>query len=261
MTPGRPCRTVGAGHRTPRRSPAAGTSSWPSASAPPPALARSCGPLARPPACCSAGPAGAVPGRRRPHPARPPSWPRKVGQACRRGLGQRSELRLLTVHEPEPGRGHPGPHPWPLRAAAGGRGLPLGAGVRPHRQLQDLGPGHPAVLEWTGPLVATSVKPDLLRATLAHRARLGQVLVIDPLGASGVTATLASTPASGVPSRAWVVRPRRAARFARLIQRRGRVLGGPAVRAACGGNLKPALVTTQGDTACPRPSNEAPCVV
>jgi type IV secretory pathway TraG/TraD family ATPase VirD4 len=32
------------------------------------------------------------------------------------------------------------------------------------------------------------VKPDLLRATMAHRARLGQVLVIDPLGASGVTA-------------------------------------------------------------------------
>jgi type IV secretion system protein VirD4 len=32
------------------------------------------------------------------------------------------------------------------------------------------------------------VKPDLLRATIAHRARLGQVLVIDPLGASGVTA-------------------------------------------------------------------------
>jgi hypothetical protein len=32
------------------------------------------------------------------------------------------------------------------------------------------------------------VKPDLLRATLAHRARLGQVVVIDPLGASGVKA-------------------------------------------------------------------------
>jgi type IV secretory pathway TraG/TraD family ATPase VirD4 len=46
----------------------------------------------------------------------------------------------------------------------------------------------PAVLEWSGPLVATSVKPDLLRATLAHRARLGQVVVIDPLGASGVKA-------------------------------------------------------------------------
>jgi hypothetical protein len=34
-----------------------------------------------------------------------------------------------------------------------------------------------------------------------------------------------------------VVRPRREVRFARLIHRRGRVLGGPAVRAACGGSL------------------------
>jgi hypothetical protein len=42
-----------------------------------------------------------------------------------------------------------------------------------------------------------------------------------------------------------VVRSRRAVRFARLIHRRGRVLGGPAVRAACGGNLKPALAATQ----------------
>jgi hypothetical protein len=33
-------------------------------------------------------------------------------------------------------------------------------------------------------------------------------------------------------------------RFARLIQRRVRVLGEPSVRAASGGNFKPALVTT-----------------
>jgi hypothetical protein len=45
-----------------------------------------------------------------------------------------------------------------------------------------------------------------------------------------------------------VVRPRRVVRFARLIDRRGRVLGGPAVRAAFGGNLKPALVATHGGT-------------
>jgi hypothetical protein len=34
-----------------------------------------------------------------------------------------------------------------------------------------------------------------------------------------------------------VERPRRAVRFARLIHRPVRVLGGPAVRAACGGDL------------------------
>jgi type IV secretion system protein VirD4 len=44
----------------------------------------------------------------------------------------------------------------------------------------------PAILEWQGPLVATSIKPDVLRATLAHRASLGEVWVYDPLGLSGV---------------------------------------------------------------------------
>jgi type IV secretion system protein VirD4 len=44
----------------------------------------------------------------------------------------------------------------------------------------------PAILEWSGPLVATSIKPDVLRATLAHRAGLGEVWVYDPLGLSGV---------------------------------------------------------------------------
>jgi hypothetical protein len=46
-----------------------------------------------------------------------------------------------------------------------------------------------------------------------------------------------------------VERPGRKVRFARLIQRPVRVLGGPAVRAAFGDNLKPALIATQGDTA------------
>jgi type IV secretion system protein VirD4 len=44
----------------------------------------------------------------------------------------------------------------------------------------------PAILEWQGPLVATSIKPDVLRATLTHRATLGEVWVYDPLSLSGV---------------------------------------------------------------------------
>jgi len=43
-----------------------------------------------------------------------------------------------------------------------------------------------------------------------------------------------------MPPSGGVERPRRKERFARLIQRRGRDLGGPTVRAASGGNLKPA---------------------
>jgi len=44
----------------------------------------------------------------------------------------------------------------------------------------------PAILEWEGNLVTTSIKPDVLRATCAHRASLGAVWVYDPLGLSGV---------------------------------------------------------------------------
>ena len=44
----------------------------------------------------------------------------------------------------------------------------------------------PGILEWQGNLVTTSIKPDVLRATCAHRASLGAVWVYDPLGLSGV---------------------------------------------------------------------------
>ncbi|HUA50194.1 MAG TPA: type IV secretory system conjugative DNA transfer family protein [Solirubrobacteraceae bacterium] len=40
----------------------------------------------------------------------------------------------------------------------------------------------PALLEWTGPAVASSIKTDLLSATRARRKALGEVLVFDPFG-------------------------------------------------------------------------------
>jgi type IV secretion system protein VirD4 len=46
----------------------------------------------------------------------------------------------------------------------------------------------PALLEWQGPAVATSIKPDVLRATLNRRAAIGEVWVYDPLAMSGVPA-------------------------------------------------------------------------
>ena len=47
----------------------------------------------------------------------------------------------------------------------------------------------PAILGWRGPVVAASVKSDLLRHTLGTRARLGQVWCIDPTGATGARAS------------------------------------------------------------------------
>jgi type IV secretion system protein VirD4 len=99
------------------------------------------------------------------------------------------ELRLLTVGEPEPGRVILGRTPGLMGRLLAAEDCHSVLVFGPTGSYKTSALVIPAVLEWSGPLVATSVKPDLLRATLAHRARLGQVLVIDPLGASGVTAS------------------------------------------------------------------------
>jgi type IV secretion system protein VirD4 len=54
----------------------------------------------------------------------------------------------------------------------------------------------PALLEWAGPAVASSIKTDLLSVTLARRSALGRVLVFDPFGLSG-TASSTWSPLGG----------------------------------------------------------------
>lgn len=44
----------------------------------------------------------------------------------------------------------------------------------------------PALLEWDGPVLATSVKDDLARNTMHWRSHLGEVWLFDPSGASGL---------------------------------------------------------------------------
>ena len=44
----------------------------------------------------------------------------------------------------------------------------------------------PALLEWYGPAVASSIKTDLLSATLSRRRQLGDALIFDPFGLSGL---------------------------------------------------------------------------
>jgi type IV secretion system protein VirD4 len=98
------------------------------------------------------------------------------------------ELRLLTVGEPQPGRVILGRTPGRFGRLLAAEDCHSVLVFGPTGSWKTTGLVIPAVLEWSGPLLATSVKPDLLRATLAHRARRGQVVVIDPLGASGVQA-------------------------------------------------------------------------
>jgi type IV secretion system protein VirD4 len=116
-----------------------------------------------------------------------PSHARPAKHAGAVWAGNR-ELRLLTVHEPEAGRVTLGRTPGVFGRLLAAEDCHSVLVFGPTGSFKTSALVIPGVLEWSGPLVATSVKPDLLRATLAHRARLGQVLVIDPLGASGVKA-------------------------------------------------------------------------
>jgi type IV secretion system protein VirD4 len=100
------------------------------------------------------------------------------------------ELRLLFVRRPQPGRVIVGRTSRLAGLAKGGRLL---ASEDCHSVLifgptgsyKTSGVLVPGILDWQGPLLATSVKPDVLRATMAARSRKGEVTIIDPLGTSG----------------------------------------------------------------------------
>jgi type IV secretion system protein VirD4 len=100
------------------------------------------------------------------------------------------ELRLLYVRRPRPGQVIVGRTSRLAGPAKGGRLL---ASEDCHSVLifgptgsyKTSGVLVPGILDWQGPLLATSVKPDVLRATMAQRARKGEITIIDPLGASG----------------------------------------------------------------------------
>jgi len=53
----------------------------------------------------------------------------------------------------------------------------------------------PAVLEWEGPVVVTSVKSDLLMATIARRKDMGKAMVFDPTGITAM-GSVKATPLS-----------------------------------------------------------------
>jgi type IV secretion system protein VirD4 len=57
--------------------------------------------------------------------------------------------------------------------------------IGPTQSLKTSGIAIPAILEWDGPLIATSVKTDLVRDTIKWRERVGSVLVYDPAATTG----------------------------------------------------------------------------
>jgi type IV secretion system protein VirD4 len=96
------------------------------------------------------------------------------------------ELRPLRVRRPEPGRvilGRTGGAFGRLLAAEDCHSVLV---FGPPGSFKTAGVVIPAILEWTGPVLATSVKPDVIKATRTHRERRGEVVVLDPLGSSGL---------------------------------------------------------------------------
>ena len=95
------------------------------------------------------------------------------------------DLRPLRVQRPEPGRLTLGLDDGGLIAAEPRQSVIV---VGPVQTGKTSGFAIPAILEWQGPVVATSVKTDLLRETLtARRAISGaKVWVYDPTGGTGI---------------------------------------------------------------------------
>lgn len=142
------------------------------------------------------GPGGSV-GSQRKH---------RLGADPRARLANRHDVAPLVVDSAKRGRvvlgrllveGRPGPllatedegqraHLSPLRKkhpSRGGRASVVVVG--PSRSGKTSGLAVPAILEWDGPVVAVSVKDDLLRDTISARRHRGPVQIFDPRGALG----------------------------------------------------------------------------
>lgn len=88
-------------------------------------------------------------------------------------------LRSLLVRRPRPGRITLGRRGRRLVAAERGQSVLV---VAPTQTGKTTGLAIPAILEWAGPVLATSVKTDLLRDTITARRRAGRVQLFDPAG-------------------------------------------------------------------------------
>jgi len=76
----------------------------------------------------------------------------------------------------------------------------------------------PSILEWDGPVLATSVKGDLVHDTIAARSQVGETRVFDPTGATGLATAVWSPVAAAT---TWEGARRTAARLLEIGQNPG----------------------------------------
>jgi type IV secretion system protein VirD4 len=96
------------------------------------------------------------------------------------------ELADLHVRGPQAGRITLGEHQGKLVAAE--RRVSV-LGVGPAQSGKSTGLIVPAILEWQGPVLSTSIKADVVHDTQAARARVGEVFIFDPTASTGLQHT------------------------------------------------------------------------
>ncbi len=116
-------------------------------------------------------------------------WQRKQPKGRGARWANRRDLRALVL---DPKRQHPGRlalgtvqgfvHP-ALVAAERAQSVVV---VGPTQSGKTTALAIPAILAWEGPVVAASVKSDLLRSTRRQRNERGRLWCIDPTGSTGI---------------------------------------------------------------------------
>ena len=123
--------------------------------------------------------------------------PRRAGSqasATGRGWAEPKDVRPLRVRKAPGDRIVLGTHAGRLLAAEARHSVMV---LGPTQSGKTSGLAIPAILEWSGPVLATSVKADLLSETLEWRSHLGEVRYYDPTGAVGLDRARAGSGPSG----------------------------------------------------------------
>ena len=164
-----------------------------------------------------------------------------VGQGRPAGRAHATS-RLLRVRRTEPGRLTLGRADGQLVAAEPRQSAIV---VGPTQTGKTTGFAIPAILEWQGPVVATSIKTDLLRETIAARSAItgARTFVYDPTGSTGLPSA-GWTPLIEVPHLAGRAARRRMAR--------------PAARDRAARRARPPTSGTEPRPSCSRRSSSPP---
>ncbi len=91
------------------------------------------------------------------------------------------DLKPLLIRRPQPGRLTLGTVHRRLIATEAQHSVAV---IGPAGTGKTTGFAIPALLEWDGPVIATSVKGDLLEHTINHRRSVGETYVFDPVGST-----------------------------------------------------------------------------